>query len=258
MITLLSPSKGQNFDPSEVTAHSQPQLLSQSKKLMVALKKMSPSEIQSLMSVSERLAELNYERFRQFSTPFKLGAAKQAVLAFQGDVYSGLKAEDMDYDDLEFAQNHLRILSGLYGYLNPLDLIMPYRLEMKTQLAVNGHENLYQFWGDIITDCLNTECSDKDTVINLASNEYFKAVKPKKLNSKIITINFKDTKDGKTRVVAIYAKIARGAMARAIIKNRINQPEDIKQLVVDDYRFQKDLSTDDAWVFTRKQPKPKT
>jgi cytoplasmic iron level regulating protein YaaA (DUF328/UPF0246 family) len=164
----------------------------------------------------------------------------------------------MSQDDLSFAQDHLRILSGLYGYLKPLDLIMPYRLEMKTKLAVGGHENLYQFWGETLTDCLNAELSDQDTVINLASNEYFKAIKPKKLNSGLITINFKDSKDGKTRVVAIYAKIARGAMARAIIKNRINQPEDIKQLVVDDYRFQKDLSTDDAWVFTRKQPKPKT
>ena len=258
MITLLSPSQGQNFDVTDVDRHSQPALLSQSKQLMAQLKTMQPSEIKSLMSVSDRLAELNYERFQQFKTPFKSGAAKQAVLAFQGDVYSGLKADEMSRDDLSFAQDHLRILSGLYGYLKPLDLIMPYRLEMKTKLAVDGHENLYQFWGDTLTDCINNELSDQDTVINLASNEYFKAIKPKKLNSKIINISFKDSKDGKTRVVAIYAKIARGAMARAIIKNRVNEPEDIKQLVVDDYRFQDGLSDEMNWVFTRKQPAPKS
>jgi Uncharacterized protein conserved in bacteria len=258
MITLLSPSKSQNFDVTDVKAHSQPQLLAHSKQLMAELKKMSPSEIKSLMSISDRLAELNHDRIQQFKTPFKLGPAKQAALAFQGDVYSGLKAEDMSQDDLTFAQDHVRILSGLYGYLKPLDLIMPYRLEMKTKIAVDNYENLYQFWGDALTDCLNAELSDQETVINLASNEYFKAINPKKLNSDLITLNFKDSKDGKTRVVAIYAKIARGAMARAIVKNRINPPQDIKKLVVDDYRFQGDLSDDKTWVFTRKQPAPKT
>ncbi len=258
MITLLSPSKGQNFDVTDVETHSQPQLLSMTKQLMDELKDMRVSEIKSLMSISDRLAELNHERFQQFKTPFKLGSAKQAALAFQGDVYSGLKAEDMSQEDLSFAQEHLRILSGLYGYLKPLDLIMPYRLEMKTKLTVDKHENLYQFWGDTLTECLNAELTGQDTVINLASNEYFKAIKPKKLNARLININFKDTKDGKTRVVAIYAKIARGAMARAIIENRVNKPEDIKQLVVDDYRYQADLSDDKSWLFTRKQPKPKS
>ncbi len=258
MKILLSPSKGQNFDVTDVDKHSQPQLLSQSEQLMAELKKKQPSEIKSLMSVSDRLAELNHTRFQRFKTPFKLGEAKQAVLAFQGDVYSGLKAEEMNADDLAFAQNHLRILSGLYGYLKPLDLIMPYRLEMKTKLAVGKHENLYQFWGDTLTECLNKELSEEAAVINLASNEYFKAIKPEKLNGRLIHIQFKDTKDGKTRVVAIYAKIARGAMARAIIKNRVNNPEDIKQLVVDNYRYQDELSDKNTWVFTRQQPKPKS
>lgn len=258
MITLLSPSKGQNFDVTEVETHSQPQLLSQSKQLMTQLKDKSQSEIKSLMSISDRLAELNHDRIQQFKTPFKLGRAKQAVLAFQGDVYSGLKAEELNQDDLSFAQDHLRILSGLYGYLRPLDLIMPYRLEMKTKLAFGKHENLYQFWGDAITDCLNDELTEQDTVINLASNEYFKAIKSNKLKARLISINFKDIKDGKTRVVAIYAKIARGAMARAIIENRVNNPEDIQQLVVDDYRYQANLSDDNNWTFTRKQPPPKS
>lgn len=258
MITLLSPSKGQNFDVTDVDEYSQPQLLSHSKQLMAELKKMRPTEIKSLMSISDRLAELNHTRFQEFKTPFKLGAAKQAALAFQGDVYSGLKAEDMDRDDLSFAQDHLRILSGLYGYLKPLDLIMPYRLEMKTKLAVAGYENLYQFWGETLTDCLNAELSDGDAVINLASNEYFKAIKPKRLKGSLIQINFKDHKDGKLRTVAIYAKIARGAMARAMIKNRITKPEAIKDLVVDDYRYQADLSDNNSWVFTRKQPVAKT
>lgn len=258
MIILLSPSKGQNFEPSQVDEFSQPQLLSASEKLMAKLKTMKQSEIQSLMSISEKLAELNHERFQQFKTPFKLGTAKQAALAFQGDVYSGLKAEEMDSDDLSFAQKHLRILSGLYGYLKPLDLILPYRLEMKTKLAVAGDENLYQFWGDTLVECLNDELATKDTVINLASNEYFKAIKPKKVKAPIININFKDSKEGKTRVVAIYAKIARGAMARAIITNRIDNPEAIKKLVVDDYRYQTDLSDDLNWTFTRQQPPPKS
>lgn len=258
MITLLSPSKGQNFDMTDIESHTQPQLLSQSKALISQLKGLGVSDIKSLMSVSDRLAELNYDRIQHFKTPFKLGTAKQAVLAFQGDVYNGLKAEELKHDDLSFAQDHLRILSGLYGYLKPLDLIMPYRLEMKTKLAVDKHENLYQFWGDTITNCLNHELTDQDTVINLASNEYFKALKPKKIKAPIITINFKDSKAGKTRVIAIFAKMARGAMARAIIDNRVNNPEDIQKLVVDGYRYQSDLSDDKTWTFTRKQPPAKT
>lgn len=258
MITLLSPSKGQNFDPSDIELHTLPILLNHSKHLMNHLKTMQVSEIKSLMSISDRLAELNYERIQAFTTPFKQGQAKQAVLAFQGDVYSGLNAQSMNQDDLSFAQKHLRILSGLYGYLRPLDLILPYRLEMKTKLSIDNNENLYLFWGDTLTECLNKELSDQDVVINLASNEYFKALKPRKIKAPVITIHFKDSKDGNTRVVAIYAKIARGAMARALVDNRVTEPEMIKELVVDDYRYQADLSNDNNWVFTRQQPPPKS
>lgn len=258
MIILLSPSKGQNFEPTMVAKHSQPQLLAHSKQLVAQLKKMKVTEIKSLMSVSDRLAELNHDRYQKFKTPLQLGPAKQAALAFQGDVYSGLKADSMSQDDLDFAQKQLRILSGLYGYLKPLDLMLPYRLEMKTKLAVSGHENLYQFWGNTITDCLNADLNDDDVVINLASNEYFKAINAKNIKAPIININFKDSKDGKTRVVAIFAKIARGAMARAIIKNRITEPAAIQKLTVDDYRFQTNLSDDNNWVFTRNQPPPKS
>lgn len=258
MIILLSPSKGQNFDKADIENYSQPQFLTRSNKLMTALKPMDEDEIKSLMSISDSLAELNYKRFQDFSTPFKPSNSKQAVLAFQGDVYSGLKAETWSVKDLEFGQKHLRILSGLYGYLRPLDLIQPYRLEMKTKLVTDNAKDLYGFWDNTLTDILNDELNDADAVINLASNEYYKAIKTKKLKAPVIKINFKDEKDGKTRVIALYAKIARGAMARAMIKNRIKHSADIKKLVVDDYRYQDKLSDELNWTFTRKQPPPKS
>ncbi len=257
MIILLSPSKGQNFEQTSVTEHSQPQLLDQGKQLMTALKPMNQANIKKMMAISDQLAELNYQRFQEFTTPFKLGQAKQAVLAFQGDVYSGLKAETFSTADFKFAQKHLRILSGLYGYLRPLDLIMPYRLEMKTKLSTKHAKDLYSFWGTTLTDCLNQELMSDDVVINLASNEYYKAIQPKSLKAPVINIQFKDNKEGEIRVIAIYAKIARGAMAHAIIQNRITQAASIKNLIIDNYRFQEKLSDELNWTFTRKQPPPK-
>lgn len=258
MIILLSPSKGQDFDHSDKQEYTQPQMVKQSEHLMKQLKKLSKSQIQKLMSVSEQLAELNHSRFQTFNTPFKLGPAKQAALAFKGDVYSGLEAQSWSGCDFKFAQKHLRILSGLYGYLKPLDLIMPYRLEMKTKLINDKGENLYQFWDKAITEAINSECDgENDFVVNLASNEYFKAVKKKLLNSQLITINFKDTKAGKTRVIGFYAKKARGMMAKALIKNRIQSVDKIKSLVIDGYRYNELLSMNNEWVFERTQPAPK-
>lgn len=258
MIILLSPSKGQNFEQTSVKDYSQPQLLDQSKQLMAVLKPMSQAAIKSLMSISDQLAELNHQRFQEFTTPFKPDNAKPAVLAFKGDVYSGLKADTWRAADFKFAQKHLRILSGLYGYLRPLDLIMPYRLEMKTKLPTKTAKDLYGFWDSLLTDCLNRELTSDDAVINLASNEYYKALQPKQLKAPVINIQFKDEKEGKVRVIAIYAKIARGAMARAIIQNKVTQADKIKKLVVDDYRYQEALSGDLSWTFTRRQPPPKS
>jgi len=259
MIILLSPSKGQDFDPNPIEKSSQPVFLTESERLVSELKKYKPSQIQQLMSISENLAELNYQRFQDFKLPLTLGSAKQAALAFKGDVYTGLEASTLSHDDLDFAQKHLRILSGLYGYLKPLDLILPYRLEMKTKLQNSEGENLYQFWDMKITDLINKELNDdSDFVVNLASNEYFKSVKKAKVNRPILTLNFKDTKDGKTRVIGFYAKRARGMMARALIQNRVNCISEIKQIVIDNYRYNEALSTTHDWVYERTQPKPKT
>ncbi|WP_154223644.1 peroxide stress protein YaaA [Marinicella rhabdoformis] len=254
MIILLSPSKGQDFEQNPYVPHSYPQLLAHSEQLMTTLKKLKVSDVQQLMSVSENLAELNVDRFQAFKTPFMLGQAKQAALAFKGDVYTGLDADTWSDMDWAIAQKHIRILSGLYGYLRPLDLIQAYRLEMKTKLQHDKYENLYQFWGHQITDTINKECDD--WVINLASNEYFKAVKKKGLKAQVLTINFKDTKDGKTRVIGFYAKKARGQMARAIIQNNVTSPDDIKGLSFDGYQFDDSLSEGLNWVFERQQPPP--
>lgn len=257
MLILLSPSKGQDFEPNELQQHSQPVLLKQAKTLAKELKAYKPQQIAELMSVSENLAQLNYDRFQAFKTPLKLGVAKQAALAFKGDVYTGLDAETMQSKDWDYAQKHLRILSGLYGYLKPLDLILPYRLEMKTKLSNPEGENLYQYWGHKLTDLINGELKSNDVLVNLASNEYYKAIKPKLLNSKVLNIDFKDTKAGKTRIISFYAKTARGQLAREIINHQITEPQEIKKLSFVGYKYRKDLSSELKWVFERPQPAPK-
>jgi len=257
MLITLSPSKGQDFDsPALTRKHSKPRDLKQSELLIKELRKIKSKQLQSLMSVSENIANLNVERYKTFSTPFTTKNSKQAIFAFKGDVYGGFDLDKFNEDDFAYAQDHLRILSGLYGYLRPLDLIQPYRLEMKTRLKNPRGENLYQFWDTKITDSLNRELKDQQqpVVINLASNEYFKAVKPKLLDGRLLNINFKETKDGKTRVVAIFAKRARGMMADYIIRNRIEDPEDIKKFNLEGYRFNKKLSDDSQWTFERPQP----
>lgn len=258
MLILLSPSKGQDFEPNDVNEFTQPVLLKQAETLAQELKSYQPTQISELMSVSENLAELNYERFQKFKTPFKLGVAKQAALAFKGDVYTGLDAETLDQSGWEYAQKHLRILSGLYGYLRPLDLIMPYRLEMKTKLSNPNGENLYEFWGSQLTELINEELAADDCVVNLASNEYYKAVKPKLLNAPVLNIDFKDSKEGKTRIISFYAKTARGQLARAMIDQGVTDVEQIKELSFAGYCYREDLSKPMNWVFERPQPAPKS
>ncbi len=257
MLITLSPSKGQDFiEPPLSKKHSKPADLKDSALLIKELKKIKSKQLQEMMTVSENIANLNVARFKSFNTPFTTKNAKQAVFAFKGDVYSGLDLEKFTEDDYAYAQDHLRILSGLYGCLRPLDLIQPYRLEMKTKLKNDRGDNLYQFWDDRITKSINKELKkQKEAVlINLASNEYFKSVKPKLLEGRLLNITFKETKNGKTRVVAIFAKRARGMMADYIIRNRIEKSEDLKKFKLGSYKFNKTLSDDKQWTFERPQP----
>jgi cytoplasmic iron level regulating protein YaaA (DUF328/UPF0246 family) len=257
MLITLSPSKGQDFVAAPLSKkYSKPADLKESELLVNELRKINSKQLQEMMAISENIAKLNVERYKSFSTPFTTKNAKQAVFAFKGDVYSGLDLENFTEDDYVYAQDHLRILSGLYGCLRPLDLIQPYRLEMKTRLKNDRGENLYQFWGDRITESLNKELKKQKepVLVNLASNEYFKSVKPKLLEGRLLNINFKETKDGKTRVVAVFAKRARGLMTDYIIRHRIEKPEDIKKFKMAGYKFNQQLSDDKQWTFERPQP----
>lgn len=257
MLILISPAKTLDFDTAPVTdKHSTADFLGDSRALVKELKALSPAEISGLMGISDKLGGLNFDRFQSFKTPFTPKNAKQAVLAFQGDVYTGLQADTFKARDFDFAQKHLRILSGLYGLLRPLDLIQPYRLEMGTKFKNQRGDNLYQFWGESITTAINQQltATKSDTVINLASNEYFKAVKPKQLNAEIITPVFKDWKNGQYKIISFFAKKARGLMSAYIIKNRLKNPQDLKQFDMDGYQFAPELSDSQQWVFTRKQP----
>lgn len=253
MLTVISPAKTLDFDtPPTTQTYSQPRFLSQSEKLINTLRKMSTADIASLMKLSDKLAGLNVARYQSWRTPFDLDNAKQAVLAFQGDVYTGLNAETLDEEQLAFAQNHLRILSGLYGVLKPLDLIQPYRLEMGTKLENAEGKDLYTFWGSEIRQSLQSEEAMQDEVlINLASNEYFKAVEAKKMSARIITPVFKDWKNGQYKMISFYAKKARGMMSRYIIEHQIQDPDRIKKFDTDGYRFNADMSKKDEWVFIR-------
>lgn len=257
MLVTLSPSKGQDFEePSLSKKYSKPADLKDSELLIKELRKIKSKKMQEMMTVSENIANLNVDRYKNFNTPFTTKNAKQAIFAFKGDVYGGLELSSFNEDDYNYAQDHLRILSGLYGCLRPMDLIQPYRLEMKTKLKNERGDNLYQFWDDRITKSLNKELKKQEeaVLVNLASNEYFKSVKPKLLEGRLLNINFKESKDGKTRVVAIFAKRARGMMADYIIRNRIERPEDLKKFRLGGYKFNKALSDDKQWTFERPQP----
>ena len=255
MLTVISPAKTLDFDsPLATEKTTTPDLLAQSEHLINEMRRRSAADLSKLMRISPKLGELNAERFQQWQTPFTPSNARQAILAFRGDVYMGLDADSYSQQDFTFAQKNLRILSGLYGVLRPLDLIQPYRLEMCTKVATEQAMDLYEFWGDSITDALNQALSGhrNKTVINLASNEYFKSVQPKVLSGDIITPVFKDYHKGTYKILAFYAKKARGYMASYIVKNRINSPEALQGFNTDGYRFNDNFSTDTQWVFTRK------
>ncbi len=255
MLIVVSPAKTLDFETTPVTdKYTLPALLDDSAELIDQLKKLSPDDISKLMSISPKLATLNSNRYFDWTLPFNAENAKQAVLAFKGDVYTGLDADTLNKSELDFAQNHLRILSGLYGVLRPLDLMQAYRLEMGTKFNNYRGVSLYQFWGDIITDFLNKEFEKQknDVLINLASTEYFKSINTKKLNAKIITPVFKDQKNGAYKIISFYAKKARGLMSRYIIQNNLTDPDAIKGFNLEGYTFKE--SIDDHWLFIRENP----
>ncbi|SMN11212.1 UPF0246 protein YaaA [uncultured Candidatus Thioglobus sp.] len=249
MLAVISPSKTQDFNPSDMNEYTKTRQIEQSQVLIDILKNKTQAEIGELMSISEKLAVLNFERFQTFKTPLTLDNAKQALFAFKGDVYSGIDASSLDVQDLAFAQKTLRMLSGLYGVIRPLDLIAPYRLEMGTRLKNPQGKNLYQFWGSQISEILNDD--ESEVIINLASNEYFKGIDKKSLNAKIINIAFKERKGEQYKIIGIYAKRARGLMVNYMIKNRLTKPESLKAFDVEGYQFQQAMSDDTTWVFTR-------
>ena len=255
MLLVISPAKTLDFEtPASTQQHSQPYFLNEAETLIEQLKTLSPNDISSLMGISDKLGTLNSNRFLQWQRPFTSKNSKQALLAFKGDVYEGLDAESLSDDDLDWANQHLRILSGLYGVLKPLDLIQPYRLEMGTRFENNHGKNLYAFWDNKITHQMNQEIEAlaNPVVINLASNEYFKAVKPKLLNASVITPVFKDWKNDRYKIISFYAKKARGMMSAYIIKNRIENPDAIKHFDTAGYQYSAEASTDNEWVFLRK------
>ncbi|WP_330960514.1 peroxide stress protein YaaA [Photobacterium sp. 53610] len=256
MLIVVSPAKTLDYEsPLATETYTQPELLDHSAELIEVCRTLTPMDIASLMKVSDKIAGLNAARFAEWQPDFSPANARQAILAFKGDVYTGLEAESMREEDFTFAQQHLRMLSGLYGLLRPLDLMQPYRLEMGTRLANGRGANLYQFWDNIITDKLNTALAEQgdDILINLASNEYFKAVKPKSLKGKVVTPVFKDCKNGQYKVISFFAKKARGMMARYIIDNRLTSVEQLKQFDVAGYYFSPEESTDKELVFKREE-----
>jgi hypothetical protein len=255
MLTLISPAKTLDFDRPLATSHvTTPDFLKQSAQLIDVMRDHSAADLSKLMRISPKLGELNAERFEQWQLPFTPDNARQAILAFRGDVYVGLDADSYSPRDFTFAQKSLRILSGLYGVLKPLDLIQPYRLEMGSRVSTGENKDLYGFWGSTITEALNTELAEhrNKSVINLASNEYFKSVRTKELSGQVITPVFKDFSKGTYKILAFYAKKARGLMASYIIKNRLSTPEGMKQFTTDGYHFNEDFSSKHEWVFTRK------
>ncbi|MGD8911757.1 MAG: peroxide stress protein YaaA [Candidatus Thiodiazotropha sp.] len=254
MLITLSPAKTLDYEtPPATTTHSKPAFLKQSRDLVSNLRNYSAMDLAELMKLSIKLSELNFDRYHNWKTPFTLKNAKQAALAMKGDVYSGLDAETLDEEGFNFAQQHLRILSGLYGVLRPLDLMQPYRLEMGTKLPNERGKDLYAFWGEQITQAINKDLKAQgdDILINLASNEYFKSIKPKRIQGRIITPQFKEKKDAGYRMIGVFAKRARGLMSRYIIDNRLQDPIDIQGFDREGYGYNKSLSKDDQWVFTR-------
>lgn len=257
MLTVISPAKTLDFEtPPHTRKATQPQFIDRAAELVEDARGLSPEDIRELMGVSENIAELNHARFMNWAQPFSLDNAKQAVLAFRGDVYTGLDADTLSAGQLGFAQKHLRILSGLYGLLRPLDLMQPYRLEMGLKFANRGGRNLYEFWGSELTSALNASLkkSGSPVLVNLASNEYFRAVKARELEAEVITPVFKDLKNDRYKVISFFAKKARGQMARYIIEQELDDVAGLKKFRRDGYRYNAKESTARELVFTRDAP----
>jgi len=254
MLIIISPAKKLDNDTCAVTAcHSQPELLEHAAELAAMMHDMDSFQLAGLMHLSIKLADLNMQRFQCWHRPFSASNSREAIFSFRGDVYQGMDADSFSVDQLHFAQAHLRILSGLYGLLRPLDLMQHYRLEMGTKLTNARGRDLYAFWGSIITDALNRALAEQgdDILINLASGEYFKAVQPTGINGRIITPVFKECKNGQYRIISFNAKKARGLMSRYIIQHALSDPEQIKGFDLADYRFSPEMSEGDQWLFIR-------
>ena len=253
MLIVLSPAKSLDLDtPSPAKEHTLPDFTKRASQLIKVLRKLSPGQVGELMHISDPLSVLNVGRYASWTPDHADG--HQAMMAFNGDVYAGLDGRSLPLDAIDFAQRHLRILSGLYGLLRPLDLIHPYRLEMGTKLATPGGKDLYAFWGEAITEALNKElaATESTALVNLASEEYFKSVKPKRLTAPLVTPVFEDWKNGKYKIISFYAKRARGMMARFAIENGILDAEALKDFEVDGYAFVPEASNDKRWLFRRK------
>lgn len=256
MITVLSPAKTLDYDTQKLTKkHSLPEFLDDSQELIDQLAKMTKPKVGKLMGISDKLAELNVSRYKSWQTPFTTENAKQSLLAFKGDVYQGFQCDQWKAADFTFAQKHLRILSGLYGLLRPLDLMQPYRLEMGTKLKTKRGRDLYDFWGDSITESLNVaiKTSRSTAFVNLASNEYFSSVNAEDISVPIVTPVFKDEKNGKYKIISFFAKKARGLMANWIIEDRVKEPAELKKFKVGGYKFAKAESSDLTLTFLRKE-----
>lgn len=257
MLMVISPAKTLDYQtPPATPRFTQPEHLEHAQVLIDQLRDFSPAQIAELMHLSDKLAGLNAARFGSWQPAVTPDNAKQALLAFKGDVYTGLNAEDFSEADFDFAQQHLRMLSGLYGLLRPLDLMQPYRLEMGTKLANVRGNNLYDFWGERISGWLNgaLEAQGDNVLLNLASNEYFSAVKRKALNARLINTEFKDLKNGQYKIISFYAKKARGLMARYVVKERLSDPAGLKDFNYQGYRFSVEHSKPDSLVFLRDDP----
>ena len=254
MLVVVSPAKNLDFESVVPTReYTQPALLDETERLMKVCRTLSPADLASLMKISDKLATLNANRFAEFSTPFTPENARQAMYAFNGDVYTGLDAYSLDTDAVAYAQNHLRILSGLYGLLRPLDLIQAYRLEMGTKMNNSKGKNLYEFWGTKISKQLNEDLSNHQSkhIINCASDEYFKVIDLQTLNAPVVKPIFKDVKNGVPKVISFFAKRARGMMSKYIIKNRVQFIEDLHSFNDNGYEFQPDQSDNHELVYIR-------
>lgn len=257
MLMVISPAKTLDYEtPPVIGRFTQPEHLDDAQLLIERLRELSPLQIGELMHLSDKLSALNVARYDSWQRPFNPSNAKQALLAFKGDVYTGLNAEDFAEADFDFAQQHLRMLSGLYGLLRPLDLMQPYRLEMGTKLSNSRGKDLYAFWGERISGWLNQALVEQgdNILLNLASNEYFSSVKRKALNARVIDTEFKDLKNGQYKIISFYAKKARGLMARYVIKERLKDPEGLKDFSYQGYSYSAEHSKEDSLVFLRDQP----